>query len=330
MRLGTPKYRSVRLVEHEPEWQQEFERERARIASVLGSRLRGIEHVGSTAIAGIHAKPVIDIALGLDELDTVQQLLEPMAELGYDFPGDIGISGERIFGRGPEMRTHLVHAVVHGGAVWNNYLRFRDALRNDARLAAAYDRLKLALAQQYPEDRGAYTEGKATFIDDVLRRTDLRVRRALPDDADTVTRIYVTSWNAGFGSRMPVIAADAARVSRWRAELARDPPMHWWVAERDGEIVGFVGVGPSRHPRDPTLGEVDTIAVDPSAWRSSVGAALMRTAVQRLRADGYRAGVLWTLSRYPLGESFYRSMGWRLNGATRRGGEEVRYDFDLS
>ena len=77
------------------------------------------------------------------------------------------------------------------------------------------------------------------------------------------------------------------------------------------------------------MGELDTIAVSPSVWRSGVGKALMGRALEALRADDYRSAALWTLSRYPLGESFYVSTGWRLNGATRAEGSQVRYDHDL-
>ena len=128
---------------------------------------------------------------------------------------------------------------------------------------------------------------------------------------------------------MPAIAADPDRLDRWAKDLAQPPPHRWWVAVRGARVVGFAGICPSRDPVDPQLGELDTIAVDPPAWRTSVGTELMATALQWLRADGYRSALLWTLDRYPRGAAFYASTGWRRNGATRQTDSQVRYDHDL-
>jgi N-acetylglutamate synthase-like GNAT family acetyltransferase len=154
----------------------------------------------------------------------------------------------------------------------------------------------------------------------------LVVRLAREADADEVVRIYVASWLAGFGDRMPEIAADAERIERWRATLAAArPPERWWVAERDGAVVGFAGVCPCRDPVDPRLGELDTIAVDPPAWRTGVGRALLAEAVAAVEAHGYAEAVLWTLAAYPLGESFYRRAGFAPTGRVRRDGRQVQY-----
>jgi GNAT superfamily N-acetyltransferase len=161
------------------------------------------------------------------------------------------------------------------------------------------------------------------------REAELTVRPATPDDAEAVVHVYVDSWNSGFGPLMPAIAADRQRIDRWRGALAESPPARWWVAERHGAIVGLVGIRPSRDPIDPTLGELDTIAVDPGAWRSGVGRTLMSVALRWLRSDGYRSALLWTLRQYPRGISFYEATGWRPGGAHRQGGQQVRYDHDL-
>jgi GrpB-like predicted nucleotidyltransferase (UPF0157 family) len=168
MRLGIPRQGTVRLAAYSPTWAEEFLLERSRIVSALGDRLLGIEHVGSTAIPGICAKPIIDVACGVVSLEAVDALVAPMAGIGYDFPGDVGIVGERIFGRGAEIRTHLVHVVRYGGTEWRNYLSFRDALRADPELAHQYDELKSSLAAKYPEDRASYNVGKMAFIEGVL------------------------------------------------------------------------------------------------------------------------------------------------------------------
>jgi GNAT superfamily N-acetyltransferase len=157
----------------------------------------------------------------------------------------------------------------------------------------------------------------------------LSIRVAEPRDVGVIVKIYVESWIVGFGPRMPVIEADTARIEQWRRELSDATPTRWWVAQREGAIVGFVGIGPCRDPVEPGLGELDTIAVAPQAWHTGVGKALMSVALEALRSSGYRSAALWTLSSYPLAESFYVATGWRLNGAIRRGGDQVRYDHDL-
>jgi GNAT superfamily N-acetyltransferase len=155
------------------------------------------------------------------------------------------------------------------------------------------------------------------------------IRGAAAGDAPTIARIYVESWNAGFGSLMPRRELDSELVARWRSDLGAPLPQRWWLATRDDSAVGFAGIGPSRDPIDPGLGELDTIAVAVSQWRTGVGRALMAHALQHLAADGYREALLWTLASYPRGAAFYESMGWRSNGAVRAEGRQVCYTHSL-
>jgi ribosomal protein S18 acetylase RimI-like enzyme len=154
------------------------------------------------------------------------------------------------------------------------------------------------------------------------------VRPATPSDAPRVAAVYVASWNAGFGSLMPVIVLDDRRVGRWYDELGSGDA-RWWVAEAGGTVVGLVGVGPSRDPVDTGLGELDTIAVDPAYWRMGVGTALMRTALDAIVEGGYREGILWTLANYERARRFYLSAGWRPDGGSRDDGRQVSYRHDL-
>lgn len=158
---------------------------------------------------------------------------------------------------------------------------------------------------------------------------ELHIRPAGPDDAEVMVAIYVESWNKGFGTRMPGIDVSRSRVLRWRRDLGDSTPTRWWVAARAGEDIGFVGIGPSRDPLDPMMGELDTIAVHPRKWHSGVGKQLMNAALQGLRCAGYQRAVLWTLNGYPLGERFYVATGWHRTEFTRNDGEQIRYDFDL-
>ena len=164
--------------------------------------------------------------------------------------------------------------------------------------------------------------------------TDLptNIRSATVDDAEAVTRIYIESWNAGFGELLSQAnrTVTPELTERWRRDLAQPAPHRWWVAERAGRIVGFIGIGPSRDPVDAQLGEIDTIAVDPRHWRAGIGKALMSLAVRHLAADGYREAILWTVEGYTRGIGFYQAMGWRRDGGVRDGGRQVRFRRELT
>ena len=101
------------------------------------------------------------------------------------------------------------------------------------------------------------------------------------------------------------------------------------MAEVDAIMVGFASIGPSRVPVDPSLGELDTIAVDPGWWRKGVGRALMSQSLRYLSEDGYAEAVVWTLADYPQGDAFYRATGWTPNGRSRDGGRQISYSHPL-
>jgi GNAT superfamily N-acetyltransferase len=155
------------------------------------------------------------------------------------------------------------------------------------------------------------------------------LRSATVADAPEVARIYVESWNEGFGDLLGRRSLTNTEISRWSTDLI-DGRARWWVAELEGQAAGFAGVCPSRDPVDPELGELDTIAVDPQQWRSGVGRALMTEALRRLREDGYPTAVLWTPAGYGQGHAFYERMGWRATGATRAEGKHVAFEIELS
>ncbi|MFN8493328.1 MAG: GNAT family N-acetyltransferase [Caldilineaceae bacterium] len=158
----------------------------------------------------------------------------------------------------------------------------------------------------------------------------ITIRKAVAADASRVAHIYIDSWNMGFGELMPTRVVTPELITRWERDLAAPPPYQWWVAEADGATVGFAGIGPSRDPVDPNLGELDTIAVDPVWWRSGVGRALMAVTLRGLAEYGWREAVLWTLAHYERGQRFYTAMGWQLDGGVRNEGRQLRYRYRLT
>ncbi len=151
-----------RLVEYNSSWPLAFAEEAARIKAALGDRALAIEHYGSTAVPGLRAKPIIDLQIGVADIRDGMSFIEPMAGLGYDYAGDQGIPEHHIFGRG-RARTHLAHVVVYGGEQWRRSLRFRDRLRSEPDVRAAYEALKLKLAAS-TVTRSDYTAGKTAFV----------------------------------------------------------------------------------------------------------------------------------------------------------------------
>ena len=159
--------------------------------------------------------------------------------------------------------------------------------------------------------------------------TPIQIRIARAEDGPDVSRIYIDSWNKGFGSLMRHREFTTRNVDRWTRDLVAPVPYHWWVALIDDAVVGFAGIGTSRDPVDPNLGELDTIAVDPNHWRVGVGSALMSTVLEQLRKDSYPEAILWTLENYPRGQQYYESMGWSRDGGVRDNGTQIRYRIRL-
>jgi GrpB-like predicted nucleotidyltransferase (UPF0157 family) len=154
----------VALSESDPRWNALFDAERGRLVPAIGRHIVDIQHFGSTSIPGIKAKPILDILVGLPDFATGALLIGPMQSLGYDYVGTEMVPNDHLFGLG-EPRTHLVHAVVHGGHHWTRNLRFRDQLRAQPALAEAYEALKIELAERFSGSRASYTAAKQAFID---------------------------------------------------------------------------------------------------------------------------------------------------------------------
>jgi GrpB-like predicted nucleotidyltransferase (UPF0157 family) len=153
-----------RLVDPNPLWAQAVAEEAARIRVALGEKALAIEHHSSTAVPSLRAKPIIDLQIGVTDIDHGLLFIEPMARFGYDYAGDQGIPEHHIFGKG-RARTHLAHVVVYQGEQWVKCLRFRDRLRSDSNLRAAYEALELRLAADPTNTRAAHTAAKMSFIE---------------------------------------------------------------------------------------------------------------------------------------------------------------------
>ena len=154
---------------HRDSWSRDFEIEAFRIRDALGSALNALHHIGSTAIPGIYAKPIIDILADVTSLEAADEHLHEMQALGYESMGEFGIPGRRYFRKndGGESRTHQIHAFAHQSPHLERHLAFRDYLIAHPEKAHAYSELKRSLVQTCNGDIEAYMDGKDAFIKDV-------------------------------------------------------------------------------------------------------------------------------------------------------------------
>jgi GrpB-like predicted nucleotidyltransferase (UPF0157 family) len=164
---------TVELVPHRDEWREAFETEAERLRSTLGDRLLAVEHVGSTAVEGLAAKPVIDVLAVVEESGDEEGWTRRLEPLGYEFRPDDGVPDRLFYAKGPESdRTHYLSVTERGSETHVEQLRFRDYLRDNPDVVAEYERLKRDLAEAYPDDRESYTSEKSAFVEEILRRAN--------------------------------------------------------------------------------------------------------------------------------------------------------------
>ena len=172
--------KNAKLKEYSIDWKNLYNDEKEKIVGLIGSNILGIEHVGSTSIPGLKAKPIIDIAVAVDSLDNVIEnkisvgeekvsIKDILVNNGYNFRDDGGVKGEYLFSLGDEnLRTHYIHVVPKTGKRWNDYMDFKDYLLVHPNKVEEYKNLKEELATKYADDRKMYTSSKNDFITNVL------------------------------------------------------------------------------------------------------------------------------------------------------------------
>lgn len=292
---------------------------RAACATSIGPGPVEVAHIGSTAVPGLCAKPVIDLLLGVTELSQALDAHDALARLGYVYrpEHEAQIPGRRYFVRpaGATPRVHL-HAVVRGGPLWRQHVLLRDRLRDSTALRDDYAALKRALAVTHAHDKAAYTQAKAPFIRGVLGAAAeaVDVTPALVDDAEGIAQVHVRTWQAAYAGIVAAAFLDGLSVARravqWR-DILPQQASQTFVARRGGAVAGFVSTGPWRDaPEAADHGEIWALYVAPAAWGSGLAQALMDVALRTLRAQGRTTVSLWVLSRNARAIRFYAGVGF--------------------
>lgn len=167
---------TVRLERYNHQWCKLFEKEKTGLKQVLGKKFIAAEHIGSTAISGIKAKPIIDLMVAIRNLNDWEWLRKPLAKLGYEFRRDFRKEQEHIlFVKGPEEnRTHYLKVAEIDSNFWNQNILFRDYLINNRIYLREYQRLKERLLKKYKGNREPYTIGKEEFVRKILKLADFK------------------------------------------------------------------------------------------------------------------------------------------------------------
>jgi GrpB-like predicted nucleotidyltransferase (UPF0157 family) len=173
----------VEICEYDATWPLKFEEQRDSLMNAIGNKVVAVEHIGSTAVPGLGAKPIIDIMIGLRQLSDAEDCIEPLRRIGYDYVPELEaeIPERRYFHKGPSnvpKKHYHLHMVEINGKFWNAQILFRDYLRTHPDSAQEYLKLKKDLAAKYRLNREAYTEAKTSFIESTIAKARNQHKRA--------------------------------------------------------------------------------------------------------------------------------------------------------
>lgn len=282
----------VTLAPYDPAWPAQFELICSELAAALEDAAVSIEHVGSTSVPGLKAKPVIDVDVVIRP-GTFQDVRKRLEAAGYRYAGDQGVTGREVFkytGTHHLMRHHLYVCHYDADELWR-HLTFRSVLRSRPELAAEYARVKTEGANRFPDNMDAYIAHKGPFIKRVYSRSGLQ---------------YHYEFDAPIS---PAALADLRQGVGWN-RMARDladPRLHnsfHLCALADGRLIGYAAVVSN----DVTDAYIQDVMVHPSCQCRGVGTQLMERILLRLKAEGvYMVSVLYGEAAL---QPFYEKFGF--------------------
>jgi GrpB-like predicted nucleotidyltransferase (UPF0157 family) len=159
----------VAVDKYNPIWDEQFRLLYDKIWPSISDVALSLEHVGSTSVSGLSAKPIIDLTIVVSNEKNLKIIIQRLADIGVEHRGCLGIEGREAFTRLKNYPEHNLYACVKGSQALKNHLAVRDALRENSNLAQEYGKLKIELARKFPNDIDSYVEGKTDFILSILK-----------------------------------------------------------------------------------------------------------------------------------------------------------------
>lgn len=235
----------VSLSEHDVQWEPAAEDIVVKLKNILGSIAIDIQHVGSTAIQAIKAKPIIDIVVGVSDLNKCLDYKSALTEKGIIYRENASEPEQFLFVCGDfanDTRTHHIHFVVYNSMAWRNYINFRDYMNRHLHAAKEYENLKIELSKKYENDRQSYTEGKAEFISRILRKAlnesflgeTVRIEIDRPAGYVHKKKNYTITYPINYGYIPGVIGGDGEDLDVYL--MGAEEP----VQEYNAKIIGIV------------------------------------------------------------------------------------------
>lgn len=247
-------------------WDKQFDNEKELIKTILADNVAEIYHIGSTAVKGLSAKPIIDIMAVVYNLSEADFIAGEFEKIGYEYLGEFGISGRRYLRKGGDERTHHIHIFQYGDKFnIERHLAVRDYLRTHPNEARQYGELKERLAALFPYDIDGYCEGKEQFVKKLERDAvvwyENTIRQANICETDEIMRIWKNE---------NIRAHNFIPPDYWEQNYAAVknilPHAEVYVYTCKGEILGFAGLNGSH---------IEGIFVDNGKQRIGIGSKLL-------------------------------------------------------
>ena len=318
----------ITIVPYDAEWPAIFTQERSALQSSLGSLPAEIRHVGSTAVPGLAAKPIVDILLGLAPDHDLNECVPLIQKLGYEYisvyeAGRDGMPFRRYFRKrqpGPFGSFNL-HAVHHSSNFWWRHLAFCEHLRERPEVARDYEQLKSALAPRF-SDVNDYARAKTDFIEGVLRSLDVhpQLRRIRPTDDAILRDVRLAALKeAPDAFAANLTETEAWPAGRWQERAERNAAGDDAItlfAEENAAACGMVGGQRSRS--DPSAAMLVAMWVSPNHRRRGIGKLLVNGVISWAESARYSIVQLWVTDSNAAAKTLYESAGFEATSTTQR------------
>jgi GrpB-like predicted nucleotidyltransferase (UPF0157 family)/GNAT superfamily N-acetyltransferase len=325
---------TIEIIPSTEKWAQDFLLLKSRLNSILSGLSVRIEHVGSTSIPGLAAKPIIDLDIMVATDTILEDVIQRLKSAGFEHRGNLGIIGREAFHAPKDFgATAHIYAGLSEIVAFRNHLAVRDALLASPELRAAYGKMKEDIAREVTGDMAAYCRKKTDFLTGILQRSqlfskteilgieianrhDILIRPIAEGDEAGAASVHIHSWRERYSGIIDQAHLDDLpakffqRTERWR-QIIKDSFLEdrrTLVAVRDGNIVGFASVGLARDQEFAAYGELWSLYLLRACQGKQIGYLLLSDALKFLYQRGYRKAYAWVLTENP-SKGFYERTG---------------------